>query len=54
MVVPHMTAMAKDTGLTREALYRALSEDGNPEFRTVLRVLAALKVHLAVRPEKLR
>jgi probable addiction module antidote protein len=27
-----MTRLAKDTGLSREALYRALSEDGNPEF----------------------
>ncbi|MDZ4761337.1 MAG: putative addiction module antidote protein [Alphaproteobacteria bacterium] len=42
-----MTQLAKDTGLTREALYRALSEQGNPEFSTVLKVLRALGLRLA-------
>ncbi len=42
-----MTRMAAETGLTREALYRALSEQGNPEFSTVLKVLGALGLRLA-------
>jgi probable addiction module antidote protein len=41
-----MTQLAKDTGLTREALYRALSDQGNPEFSTVLNVLGALGIKL--------
>lgn len=41
-----MTALANETGLAREALYRALSENGNPEFATVLKVLGGLGVKL--------
>lgn len=41
-----MTQLAKETGVTREALYRALSEQGNPEFTTVLKVMAALGLKL--------
>ena len=37
---------AKDTGLSRESLYRALSADGNPSFATVLKVAKALGVKL--------
>ncbi len=44
-----MTQLARDTGLARPALYRALSPEGHPEFETVLRVLRALGVTL--RPE---
>jgi probable addiction module antidote protein len=42
-----MTKLAKDTGLARKALYRALSEDGNPEFATVLKVLKAFGLKLS-------
>ncbi len=41
-----MTQLARDTGLARPALYRALSPDGHPEFETVLKVLRALGVTL--------
>lgn len=41
-----MTQLARDTGLAREALYRALSAEGNPEFGTVLKVLDALGIKL--------
>jgi probable addiction module antidote protein len=37
-----MTQIARDTGLTRESLYKALSPDGNPEFATILKVINAL------------
>ena len=45
-----MTQVAKDAGLSRESLYRALSADGNPSFSTVLKVARALgvKLHAAV------
>ena len=42
-----MTRLAKDAGPAREALYRALSEDGNPEFATVLKVLKAFGLRLS-------
>ena len=45
-----MTQLARDTGLTREGLYKALSSDGNPEFSTVLQVIKALGLHLSVSP----
>jgi len=37
----NMSQLARDTGLTREGLYRALSSDGNPSFATVLKVAHA-------------
>lgn len=45
-----MTQVARDAGLSRESLYRALSPDGNPELSTLLRVLAVLGLQLSVRP----
>ena len=41
-----MTQVAKDAGLSRESLYRALSAEGNPSFATVLKVAKALGVRL--------
>lgn len=41
-----MSQVAKDAGLSRESLYRALSADGNPSFSTVLKVARALGVKL--------
>ncbi|HSK80937.1 MAG TPA: addiction module antidote protein [Thermoanaerobaculia bacterium] len=41
-----MTQVARDAGLSRESLYRALSEDGNPSFATILKVARALGVRL--------
>lgn len=41
-----MTQLAKDTGLAREGLYKALSADGNPEFTTVMKVIKALGLKL--------
>jgi len=37
-----MAQLAEDTGLTRRALYKALSGEGNPELATVLKVVRAL------------
>lgn len=41
-----MTQVARDAGLSRESLYKALSENGNPSFATVLKVAKALGVRL--------
>ena len=45
-----MTQVAKDAGLSRESLYKALSVDGNPSFATVLKVARALGVKLHAAP----
>lgn len=39
-----MSQVAKDAGLSRESLYRALGSQGNPSFATVLKVAKALGV----------
>jgi len=41
-----MGQLAKDTGLTREGLYKALSEEGNPSLGTVMKVMRALGLRL--------
>jgi probable addiction module antidote protein len=41
-----MSWIARESGLGRENLYRALSPDGNPEFSTVLKVVRALGLRL--------
>lgn len=43
-----MTKVAKDAGVTREALYKALSADGDPKLSTLLGVVKALGVNLTV------
>jgi probable addiction module antidote protein len=44
-----MTEIARETGLGRESLYKALSSDGNPEFATVQKVVRSLglKLHIS-------
>jgi probable addiction module antidote protein len=45
-----MTQIAKETGLGRESLYKALSPEGNPEFSTILKVVGALGMKLHATP----
>jgi probable addiction module antidote protein len=45
-----MSQLARETGLGRESLYKALSPTGNPEFATILRVIGALGLQLHARP----
>ena len=45
-----MAAIARETGLSRENLYKALSADGHPEFVTVMKVLDSLGVQLHAIP----
>jgi probable addiction module antidote protein len=43
-----MTEIAREAGLGRESLYKALSPEGNPEFATVMKVVRALGLKLHV------
>ena len=45
-----MAQIARDTGLSRESLYKALSGEGNPTFATVLKVARALGVKFHAEP----
>ncbi|MBK9163463.1 MAG: putative addiction module antidote protein [Acidobacteria bacterium] len=47
-----MTQLARDTGLGRESLYKALSPNGNPEFSTIMKVVQALGLKLHASPVK--
>jgi probable addiction module antidote protein len=44
-----MTSVSNETGLSRESLYRSLSETGNPELGTILKVMSA--VGFSLRPK---
>lgn len=46
-----MTSLAKDTGLSRESLYKSLAKEGNPEFATVVKVVKAFGLRLATAAE---
>lgn len=39
-----MTKIAKDTGMSRESLYKALSGERSPDFATILKVMGALGI----------
>ncbi|CAM2146479.1 Transcriptional regulator [Pararobbsia alpina] len=43
--------VAQQAGITREALYRALSPKGNPTLKTLIAVLKAVGMRLSVEPE---
>ncbi len=43
-----MSQIARDAGLGRESLYKALSANGNPEFATILKVVRALGLQFHV------
>ncbi len=44
----NMSQLAREAGLTREGLYKALSESGNPSFATVLKITRALGMRLRI------
>jgi probable addiction module antidote protein len=46
-----MTALAKETDLAREALYRSLSKKGKPQMETITKVLSALGMRISIVPE---
>ncbi len=43
-----MTEIAKQVGVTRASLYKSLSENGNPEFETIAKIVEALGCKLVV------
>ena len=45
-----MSQLARDTGLGRESLYKALSGEGNPSFATILKSTHALGIKLHAAP----
>ena len=49
-----MSEIAREAGITREALYRSLSEDGDPRLTTLLGVMRALGVRLTAEVERVR
>ncbi len=46
----NMTRLARDTGMSRTSLYKALSGEGRPEFGTIMKVAKALGLDLTVKP----
>jgi len=48
----NMAQLARETGMTREGLYKALSPGGNPAFGTVAKVARALGYELTLRPAR--
>ena len=48
-----MAELAKETGLSREQLYRSFSEQGNPRLKTLLAVMKALGVDMTAKPHTL-
>jgi probable addiction module antidote protein len=49
-----MSQIARETGLGRESLYKALSPEGNPEFATIIKVVHALGLRLHAAPSTLK
>jgi probable addiction module antidote protein len=47
-----MTEVAREAGLGRESLYKALAANGNPGFSTILKVIRALGLRLHAAPER--
>lgn len=45
-----MSNLAKESGLSRENLYRTLSAKGNPELGTFLRIMKAMNMRISVEP----
>lgn len=46
----NMSQLARDTGMSREGLYKALSAEGNPTFATVAKIAKALGFKLSISP----
>ena len=45
-----MTHLAKETGLNRESLYKALSQNGNPRYETLTTIIKAMGFRLSIEP----
>lgn len=49
-----MSQVAREAGLGRESLYKALSPSGNPEFATIMKVVSALGLRLHATPDSVK
>jgi probable addiction module antidote protein len=45
-----MSQIARDAGMTRDAVYKALSRDGNPTLSTLSKVMGAMGLQLTAKP----
>ncbi len=43
-----MSQLAREVGMTREGLYKTLSENGNPNFNTMMKIIRALGMRLQI------
>lgn len=50
----NMSQLARDTGISREGLYKALSPEGNPTFSTVAKVAKALGLQISLQTPRQR
>jgi len=50
----NFSRMAREIGMSREGLYKALSDDGNPSFATILKILHAMNLDLQITPREER
>lgn len=48
----NISALSEESGVTRQGLYLALSESGNPRFSTITQLLNALGLQLAITPKR--
>jgi probable addiction module antidote protein len=48
----NLSQLARDTGMTRAGLLRALTRDGNPSFATISKVAKALGLKISIAPTK--
>lgn len=46
----NLSQLARETGMSREGLYKALSGEGNPSFATVAKIVQALGLRVTFRP----
>ena len=44
----NMSQLARDIGMTREGIYKALSDNGNPAFATIMRITGALGIRVRI------
>lgn len=44
----NMSQLAREVGMTREGLYKALPENGNPNFDTMMKIIRALGMRLQI------
>ena len=50
----NMSKLARDAGLDRSGLYQSLSEDGNPSFATVVKIMGALRLRMRIEASEQR